>query len=306
VAELYKYDPQRGELIITAAGKQQINALLRRVGRSTDVNMHHQLAAALIEPIRKIAPYVEWTQTFFVQRNLKDGEDPALPLDDYTCAAFYTGPTGQALFTRPGRRYFRPDFTMIDVGLAIGWDDMANAGWDVLARKQVECAEELARKRDALAQAVLDAAVSSVAGHTPTVASSMTKAAVDSIFASANAAGWQITQVVINTGRAMDMTSWTWPADGMWLTGPERGEEILRQGYISNYGGAAWIARHTVPSNYVYFSVAPSMVGVKTQLGDTRTASDVDIYKKEDHYVWDERLSYAVLNEYGLWRLEIT
>jgi len=48
------------------------------------------------------------------------------------------------------------------------------------------------------------------------------------------------------------------------------------------------------------------MVGVKTQLGDTRTASDVDIYKKEDHYVWDERLSYAVLNEYGLWRLEIT
>lgn len=298
-----------GELIFNEAYQKRLESLMRATGLSGERRDHVAMGQALIEPIRKIADYIEWAKIFFTDVSIAPGQDNRIPVDDYTVVGFYSSPDGQVLYTRPGRQYTRPDFTGIRVGLELGWDDMAEAMWNVQARKMLEAAEELARKRDTLARDAFDAAVTSISGHTATVASTLTKASVDAAFKAQAAIGFPIKRIAINTGTLIDMTTWVTSAatsNAMWLLTDRAAEDIKNRLYISNYGGAAWFASWTVPSNYVYMSGDPDKVGYRQFKGGIRAASDIDIDKGVDKHRWDQKLAMYVGNPYNLYRIQIT
>jgi hypothetical protein len=298
-----------GNFVFAGDARERIDAQLRRVGMGGDVNQHKMLADMIIPPIRLVADYQEWTRMFFEQRNIGPRDNVRIALEEPGVIALYTSPNGEVFFTRPGiTTYVSPSYLMIDSGLEIGWDDMASAGWDVLGRKVLETGEEFARKRDVQGQSFLDAAAVAVSGHAATVAGGvMTMAAVDAILKAASAAGWDITQIAVNTATVMDMKSWVWGSEQhLWMQ-PTNDQLVLQKFYASNYGGASWYAFRSVPTNYVYFSGTPAQMGSKRYLqGGTRTASDVDIKKRVDLYTWDEKWGHYIENTYPLWRLEIT
>src|SRR4030042_5773475 len=138
------------------------------------------VAQIVMPPIRKVAEYLEWSQYFFVPQTLKPGDPIRIAQDEYTAHAFYSSPDGAIMYTRPWRKYTTIDWRQIRVGMEFEWT-IADWGWDVVSTKLMEVAEELARRRDELRQPLLDAAAISQAGHMPTVATSLTKAAGDSL-----------------------------------------------------------------------------------------------------------------------------
>ena len=297
---------EAGIFNLTAEDRKRLDALVRQTGLSGERRQHELMGQAMAEPIRQVTPYVSWTEQFFVPQAIGAAEDNRVPLDEYTTVAFYSSPTGQVLYTRPGRKYERPDFTQIDCGVEIGWDTMAEAGWNILARKQLEAAEELARKRDALAQTVVDAAITASGNTSATAAGGvMTKAAVDSVFQTMATRGWKITTVIGNPGDLMDMTNWTL-ANALWQWPDEMTRSLVTQFYWSDYGNANWYGYHNAPTSVVYFAVAPSQIGYHQTKGDIRTATDIDIDKGVNKYRWDEKDAYIVCNDYGLWKLTIT
>lgn len=291
---------------LTAEDRSRLDALVRQTGLSGEKREHEMMGQALAEPIRQTTPYVSWTEHFFTSQAVGAAQDNRIPLDEFTTVAFYSSPTGQVLYTRPGRSYTRPDFTMIDCGIEIGWDTMAEAGWNILARKQVEAAEELARKRDTLATTVLNAAVTASGNTSVTAAGGvMTKAAVDAVFQTMASRGWNIRTVVGNTGDLMDMTNWTL-ANALWQWPDEITRTLVTQFYWSDYGNCQWYGYSSAPTSYIYFGVEPSQIGYHQTKGDIRTASDIDITKKVDLHTYDEKDAYIVCNNYGLWRLYVT
>lgn len=300
-----------GQWVMSAEDRREIDALLSRVGNSGDTDVHKLLAQKIIPPIKQIADYTEWTRGFWMSEDIGYNEVLRIAVDNPSMIALYTSPNGEVFYTRPGRTtYLSPEFSMIDCGLEIGWDDMAAAGWDIFGQKVKEAGEELARKRDAAAQVVLDAAVATVSGHSTTVTGgAMTKASVDAIFRLAATANWKITTVTMNSGDIMDMTDWVWSAsNGLWANNaPELTDQILRQFYVNNYGGANWLAYHTAPASKVYFTAEPATSGAyRWRRGGMRTASDVDIDKKVDKHTWDEKWGHYWGNCYSVWGLTIS
>lgn len=291
---------------LTAADQKQLDALVRQTGLSGEKRDHELMGQNLAEPIRQVADYMSWTHHFFTPQAIGPAEDNRIPLDEYTVVAFYSSPTGQVMYTRPGRKYHRPDFTMIDCGLEIGWDTMAEAGWNILARKQIEAAEELARKRDALALTVLNASITASGNTTATAAGgNMTRTGVDTVFKTMAAAGWEIRTVVGNTGDLMDMAGWT-TTDNLWLWPDELTRTLVTQFYWNKYGNAIWYGYSSVPASTVWFAVEPSKLGYHQTKGEIRTASDINITKKVNLYTWDEKDAYTIDNDYGLYTLTIT
>ena len=291
---------------LTAADRKRLDALVRQTGLSGEKRDHKLMGQSLAEPIRQVADYVSWTHHFFVRQDIGPGEDNRIPLDEYTVTAFYSSPTGQVMYTRPGRKYVRPEFTMIDCGLEIGWDTMAEAGWNILARKQLEAAEELARKRDALAKTVLDASIAASGNTLATAAGgTMTRAGVDAVFKTMAAAGWEIRVVVGNIGDLMDMASWT-TTDNLWKWPEAETRSLVTRFYWNKYGNAVWYGYHTAPAGTIYFGCEPTKIGYHQTKGGIRTASDIDIDKKVNKYTWDEKDAFYVANDYALFTLTIT
>lgn len=291
---------------ITTENRKRMDALIRQTGLSGEKRQHELMGRAMAEPIRQVAPYLSWTEHFFVPDPIGAAQDNRIPLDEYTVVAFYSSPTGQIMYCRPGRKYVRPDFTQIDCGVEIEWDTMAEAGWNIMARKQLEAAEELARKRDTLAQTVVNAAVVASGDISATAAGGvMTKAGVDNVFQTMAGRGWKITTVVGNPADLMDMTNWT-QAGNLWLWPDDVTRTLATEFYWSGYGKATWYGYPAAPAGYVYFAIAPAQVGYHQTKGDIRTATDVDIDKGVNKHRWDEKDAYIVCNNYGLWRLTIT
>lgn len=285
---------------------KRMDALVRQTGLAGAHGGAELMGRAMAEPIRQVAPYLSWTERFFVADPIAPAQDNRIPIDEYTAVAFYSSPTGQIMYTRPGRKYVRPDFTQIDCGLEIGWDTMAEAGWNILARKQLEAAEELARKRDALALPVITAAVTASGNLTNSAAAGfMDKAAVDTIFQTMAGRGWKITQVIGNPADLMDMTNWTL-ASALWQWPEGMTRTLLTEFFWSGYGNAMWYAYPSAPTSSVYFTIAPAQIGYHQTKGDIRTATDIDIDKGVNKYRWDEKDAYWIGNNYGLWRLTIT
>jgi hypothetical protein len=258
-------------------------------------------------PIRKVADYMEWSQYFFVNETVTPGSVVRIAQDEYTAYAFYSSPDGGIMYTRPWRKYTTIDWRQIRVGLELEWG-IADWGWDVVSTKMLEVAEELARRRDELRQPLLDAAAISQAGHCPEVATTLSKASVDSIIQTSATNGFPVTQVAVNIGTLMDMTGWTLPANSM-INGavPESiGSDILTKLYTNGYGGLRWIANHSIPSNYLYFSGPVNKVGWFFTNGGARTASEQDIDRDVDKHTWRQEVAAHVEGSHWVWRLEIT
>lgn len=291
---------------LTAADQKRLDALVRQAGVSNERNDHEVIGQALAEPIRQVADYASWTNMFFMHQNVGPTEDNRIPVDSYLTVAFYTSPTGQIMYTRPGRAYTRPDFTAISVGIEIGWDTQAEAGWNVLGRKQLEAAEELARKQDSLAKTVLDASVTTSGNTTATAAGGvLTKAAVDAALAAMAARGFPARIIAVNNADAMDMTNWTL-ANSLLRWTPEQVTALTTKLYWATYGGADWFVSPWVPASTVYMSAGPEKTGYHQMKGGIQTASDINITKRIDLHTWYKKSAYYVGNDYAVHTITVT
>jgi len=304
----YQLSIQGGQ--ITLGSSDQIKAFedsFRRAVRIEDkASRLNAVAQVILPPIRKVAPYLEWTQHFLVQRPEGPNDHVRIALDEYTAVAFFSSADGGIEYVRPYRKYTTVDWRMIRAGLHIPWD-ADRWGWDMISRKMLEVAEEFARKRDNLRRPLLDAAAISQAGHIPTVATVMTKASIDAVIKSSATAGFPVKMVAVNSGTVMDMTGWTLPANSM-LSGimpPKLGMDAWTRLFSPGYGDITWIVNHTIPSNYLYFSGPPGEVGYQF-MGGTRSASDVDIDHDLDRHNWRQEVSAHVEGAHRVWRLQIT
>jgi len=284
------YDPHTNRFsAITAGMTEQLDEKLRSVIRSNDPEVHRTFAQTIVGPIKTYADYQEWTKGILEHQTARLSDVVRVALDSPTMIGFLTVPNGSPNFLRPGRKFATVDKSMFDAALEIGQFDQELFGWNVLAKKIKEAGEELARKRDDIRISPVDTAVEALSGHTSSVATTMTKASVDAIFNAAATAGFKITNVRVNTGTIMDMTSWTWPSNSMWnRLGPDRAEQVVKQGYV-------------------YFFAEPSLCGFEweyeTDGAQYNTA--YDIRARSNLYVWTQFMAaYAVAN--AIWRLEIT
>jgi len=303
-----RWDTKSGRFVFASREKEiAFNELLRRTGESGDREKHVAMAAAIIGPIKTVADYTEWTKSLFAPRPVTLGEVVRIAVRKPSVIALTTSVNGEVLFTRPSRSYATIDYQTMDTGVEVGWDDLKGAGWNVMGDLVKEAGEALARKRDTAAQAILDAAVALSSHSTNSSGGVLAKSVVDAVFKSAATAGWRITNVVINSGTVMDMTGWTAPANSMWDMPTEMGADIVRQGYVSNYGGAVWEAYQSAPAASIYFAASPEDMGAyKFTLGETREAQDIDIKKRVDLMTWDESNGYYLGNPYAIWKIAIT
>lgn len=305
-----KIDPLSGNPVLASSELDEVSRLMAEVGQDVSRELHQLVGQGVRAPIRQMAEYREWASLFFQGWQLGFNEDNKIPVDEYIAMAWETHPEAQVLLVRPGVKWTRPDFTMIDTAMELPWDTLRAAGWPILQRKMQECAEELARKRDSMGQAVLDTAVTGLSGHTFTVAAvgtvKITKASIDEIFQDAAEIGFPIRRVAINAGTVLAMRSWTGSSFGMQALTDEMIRALVTRGFIGEYGGADWYAHHSVPAAYVYFGGAPADIGYHQMKGGTRAVSDIDIINKTDIHTLDEYHAYYVGNAYNLWRLQIT
>jgi hypothetical protein len=302
---------KNGQFTMTASARDRINAMMAEVGQSSDDKLHKLMATTIIGPIKQMADYIEWTGMFFQDQDVKPGEIVRIAKDSPVQLAFYTSSDGQVLFVRPGRgTYSTIDFQMVDAGMEVGWDDLTEAGWNVLEAKMKEVAMEFARKRDAAGLAVLDAACDVVTNHNPSVSGGkMTRTAVDAVFRLAAPTGFKISNVVLNPATMMDQAAWTFAsATGMWnKLSDSTGDGALRNFSVSGYGGANWYTFAGCPASKVFFTATPAEMGAyRFRKGGMRTASDVDITRKVDLHTWDEKYGFYLGNPYSVYCLDIT
>ncbi|MCK9599257.1 MAG: hypothetical protein M0R06_09470 [Sphaerochaeta sp.] len=263
------------------------------------------VAAHVLGPIRKVAEYLEWTDKFFANDPARPNDVVRIAQDTYTAIAYMSSPDGQILYTRPGKSYTTVSWRHIRCGLEIPWD-AGDWGWDVMGTKMMEAAEELARRRDEVRQPLLDAAAIGQAGHIPTVATTLTKASIDSIIQGAARVGFPITQVAVNIGRLMDQTSWALPANSM-VSGvvPESyGRDLMTRLYFNGYGGLTWIANHTIPYDYLYLTGPASKIGWQF-LDAVRGASETNIDRDVDKHNWRQNIAAHIEGSQWVWRLQV-
>lgn len=304
--EKYPFELSSSIFSLTAAEKKSMSALVQQVRRSTNVADHEMLGQQLADPIRQVADYVAWTEPLFMRKNYGDTEDNRLAKDSYLSVGFYTSPTGQVHYVRPGRAYVRPDYTAITAGIEIGWRTQAKAGWNLLARKQLEASEELARKTDALATTVLNASITASGNTTATAAGGvLTKAAVDAALATMAARGFPAKIVVCNSADAMDMTNWTL-ANSLLRWTPEQVGDLTTALYWAHYGNAVWLASPWAPASTVYLSAGSEKTGWHQTCGGLVTASDIDITKMVDRHMYYKEDAFYVENDYALHTITVT
>jgi len=304
---MIKFDRQSGHFVSASdGGIEAITDLFRRTGMSGRREDHIAMAAAVIGPIKQVADYMEWTKDIFSPRPVADGEIVRIAHKRPSVIALNTSINCEVLFTRPRLKYSTIEYQTMDTGIEVGWDDLKGAGWNVMEDLIFEAGQALARKRDTQRQAVLDAAVAISSHDEESTGMVMAKSVVDGIFRDAADLGWKIEKVLINSGTIMDMTDWAKASNSMWEMPMELGNQILQQGFVTNYGGAQWIASQSTPATKIYFLASPSDMGALSFApGVTREAHDIDIRKRVDLFTWDETNSSYLGNPYAVWRIYI-
>jgi len=243
------------------------------------------------------------TRGIFLEQRIGDLQDPAVPVENLPVVAFETTADASVMFVRGTFTWTRPELTTFDTGIEVGWDTLRQSGWDFLARQMVLAVESLARKRDAAAKAVIDAAVPAAHQHTVS-GGSMTRASFRAVLSAAQSIGLPMTRALINSGRATDMAEWTWPT-GQNVSPNEVG--LITNLYLGNYGGCDIVVNPHAESNKVYFFGPADMLGYHIVRGQMRVVSDVDVRNKVDlHAVLDAGHAWYVGNPYNLHTLTIT
>jgi hypothetical protein len=316
LSELIKYTPATGANALNASQDNpsqwsvgeytgEVDALLASLASgSPDVlAARQQFGAAIAEPIMQIVPYVEQFDRFFMQQTIGELEDNLIAVEDLTNVAYSSHPRAEILYNEPGYYFTRPTFSTYQTGFKIAWPVLRKAGWNILARQMNFVAWEMARKRDAAAKVVIDAAVPT--SHKLNVSGNvLTKAGVDEVIRSAAQIGFPVKNALINPGRLMQMQQWTFTS-GV-LFDPGLSKQLIDNLFYSNYGGVNWYAHPYAPVDTVYFFSDPSQIGWHQRKGSPRTDTFVDITRGEDQYALrDAEHAWYVGAGLGLWWITI-
>lgn len=316
LVENIKLRPTYGRSVMSAGAESQlyvdglttpeIDKLLASIAGSGESvqAQRQQFASAVVEPIMQIIPYVELYSRFFMPVSYQYGEDNALPVEDnLVLVAYSSHPQTGVFYTKPGYQFTRPTFQTFTTGAKIPWNLMQVAGWNVLSRQMNYLAWEMAKKRDAAAKVVLDAAIPNT--HKMTSTNGLVKTAVDNVIRGSNQIGFPVKIGVINPARLMEMQSWTWGGTGFFI--PESvAMELVNNLYYGQYGGVQWFAHPNVPVNTVYFGGDPSQIGWHQMRGTPRNDSAVDITNGVDLYTLrDQEHSWYIQNTLSLWTISI-
>ncbi len=275
-------------------------------GNGPDVTAErNSFIAALAEPILQMVPYATLYDRFFMPLTIDQREDPALPVEDHLVGVGWASHMQTGVqYVRPGYLWYRPSFNMWTSGIEIPWNLLAKAGWNVLARQMNYTVWDLAKKQDAAAKTVIDNAIP--ASHQTSVATTLTKAAVDNVLIESSKIGFPVKQALINPGILMSMQSWTWGGTGFFIP-PERAQELLDNLFISTYGNIKWYASPYVPTNKVYFGGDPNQVGWHETRGTPRNDSAIDITEGIDKYtIRTAEHAYYAQSGLSLWSITIT
>ena len=285
---------------------QKIDELMAAVYGSPE--NRNQLGATIYAPILQMVPYVELYSRFFQQVSVGPYEPVLFAVDadstdvNLPAIVYKTSGDSEVFFNSPGFKFVEPTFQMFDYGITINWQVAQFAGWNVLERQMTYCAWNLARKRDAAAKTVIDAAipVSHIVNHTGTLA----KAPVDNIIRSSNQIGFPVKFAIINPGRLMEMQSWSWVMPTISF---KVADELVNNLYYGRYGGVDWYASPNAPADTVYFGGSPEQTGWHVTKGAGRSDSAVDITTGEDKYtVRDPWHSWYVGNSgLNIWQLNV-
>ena len=280
---------------------------LKTAGIYDPKEAHILLAANVTPPIEQALTYYRWTDRFLSVQTYAPGDDNAIALENMTVMAWQTSAQGQALFTRPGYRFTRPELTQYDAGIELNWATMKRAGWNVLERAMRRAAGEIARKVDAQAKTVLDTAISGVSHNSSISGGALTKASVDTVIKSAADIGYPVTVAAINPGTLADMTGWTGGVFTSGIFNQEAVSQMLTTLYVANYGGVAWFTNSFVSTASVYFGGPGDQVGYEQRVGSMESYSDIDITNKLDkHVILSPEYAFYVSNAYRLWSITIT
>ena len=310
LAEAIQFDRTVGNYVLAEQyGPQQIDKMLREIAYESVAGYdlaeaHRMLAANIVEPIRQSVPYFEMYNRFFQEAMYGPLDDNSIPIEDIPTVVWETHRDGAVAFVRANYRWTRPDFTTFDTGIEVNWTDLQKAGWNYLARQMQYATENLARKRDVKAKAVLDAAVPAAHEHTVS-GGSLTRASVKAVLKAAMQIGFPMTQCLANAGTITDMAEWTLPTGQMVPDGQQ--SELMTTLKLGNYGGCDFSVNPHASTTVLYFGGPASGIGWQQKRGSLKTASDVDIRRKIDiHAIYDQDHAWYVGNGYNLRTLTIT
>lgn len=289
-----------------------LNELLMQTAMAGDPGQHRMFAEAVREPIRILSRYKSWTGTFFAEDPRAWGDDNKIPVDNPIGAAFYSAMDSRPYAITPGvQQYVRPQFFTEKAELNIKWHTIKTVGWNIMARRLEEVADELARRRDAKARGFL---VAGVAANSAThvlsnSGNAFLKASIDSLLKLSAEIGWPITQGAINPGRLMDMTGWTNGSSTSlpYFWAPENSrEQVYRQLYADAYGNVRWTVSKDIGMGEIWFSGEPEDIGYHQTHGEAQSASAVDIHLMQDEHVIYEDHAFYIGNVFNVWENTIT
>lgn len=278
----------------------QIKSLLRQVARG-DRSMQRRFVGAMTAPILKIIPYVQLYDRFFVTNSYEDGEDVLHPTETVISVVYESHQQAEVFFNQPNFLFTRPSFVTFNHGLRIPWNLLSTAGWNLLERNMNQLTWELARKRDAKAKAVIDAAMPT--SHKLTHTGGTSKATVDSVIKRSNEIGFPVSQAVINPSRLMEMQDWAWAMPNI----PESvSQQLVDNFFYANYGGIKWFVNPNAEVDRIYFGGRPEEIGWHDEKGESRVDTDSDITKGDDLWAMRDKLhAWTAENALTFWQIDI-
>ena len=301
--DLFELKPPKGVDIQASQLEEAVNKAIASTAFSLDHPDASKVIARIIPPIQTAIPYVELYSRFFQEARYDYTEDNLVAVEEVFALAWQTDRSAQVMYTEPSFAYHRPEFVTFQTGINIRWDVQVRATWNILQRAMQRATEELARLRDSKAKAVIDAAISSLSGHTTNVSSSMTKSAVDSVIKYQAGIGFPVTDALINPSRLADMADWSHQLPNV----PERFANDIIVRLYAEYGGVRWWTSVYADTDTVYFFGGRNTIGYHQIRGNMRTARDTDIDRGLDRYaIRDAEHAWIVLNPYALHKLVIT
>jgi len=265
---------------------------------------HAMFAKELRAPISYYFAYASWIGYFFQMGSASIGHEmPYVPILDYATAA--TGPTTPVrtpLYDEAWVRFTGYNNFYLQTGVQQHMDVEAATGVPLLNDLMQRAGYDMARKLDSIMVPLLVAAIPAAQKIT---AASFTSNVFDTIKKSSVEARYKVDFVVMNESRALDMKDWTIPVNWAWGTLPNTWtEEIVREGYVTNYFGTQIIIDQNLPSNKAYFaSTNPASRGRYLDLTPLREMSEVDIRLKRTVYTWDQYAWYSLVDALDVWEV---
>lgn len=292
----YVFNPEVGMFSLSAEDNGVIRNLAENLA-SADVREEFRLLAALLVRTRK--EYKSWIGSLFVA-----GDEEEIAKEDYSAFATADSADQSVLYFQLGELYSRGLRFPVKSGFTVGMDDVAVGGIDRVQRSANQAAEEMRAKYDSTLWTALYAAVAST--HKLTGAA-LTEADWVEIVGAADEAGYPVTRAIMSRRRAMDLKDWTNMSNGKWTyISSGYGDQILRQGYVSDYLGIPIELQPSIPTNLVVFAGEPRDRGRVVKNIVSRALQADDIRNAKVEYAFHELWSYVIGDVSDIWVVTIS